>query len=248
MTDVILLGGGSLKRKFKKENVPSKAFIEVKEKPIIEYIIDAVRGSDLIGRIVAVVPDEADVEGWKDKVDVILSSTASFTENIRQGLDWLKSDSLVLIISADIPLISTKCVEDFLIQCQKFNAELFYPIIRKEDIKKYYPETKRTYMALREGTFTGGDLGLVNPKIFIENIELVNRVFELRKNPFKLIGLLGFRFIIGLLFHTLTLAKIEAKIVDIVNAKGKAIITSYPELGLDVDKKSDLKLIRKVIT
>jgi hypothetical protein len=62
----------------------------------------------------------------------------------------------------------------------------------------------------------------------------------------RLAALLGLGFVIALLAHRLTIPQLEARATAIVGGRVAAIITSYPEMGHDVDKLSDLYLARRL--
>jgi len=76
--------------------------------------------------------------------------------------------------------------------------------------------------------------------------ELIDRLYAARKNPVKLAGMFGLGFILGLLLGRLTLRHLEARAGEIVGGRVRAIISTYAELGFDVDKLDDLNLARQV--
>jgi molybdopterin-guanine dinucleotide biosynthesis protein A len=248
MISAIILGGGTLKGL--EEATLTKALIKIDKKPMIEYVVDALKESPSIDRIVALVPADARSESWVSKVDDVLLA-GDFIGNIRAGLNNLPSKnepaSKVFLTSCDIPLVSSEAIEDFISRCHREEAEIYYAIIPKDVIMAKYPETKRTYVTLREGTFTGGNVSLVSPVALKKNFGLLEKAYNLRKSPFKLAKTLGFNFIIKFIFRSLSLTDAEKRVTDLLNARGKAIVTPYPEIGIDVDKQADLELVQKII-
>lgn len=250
MFDTIILGGGSV-RDLEEETAASKALVRINGKAMIEYLIDAFRGAPSINRIVALVPLSAQYENWASRVDKVLVASDSMVENIRAGLEYLGSESNpsshVVLSSCDIPLLTTEAIEDFLKRCQQREAEIYYTIIPREVVRRAYPETKRTYATLKDGTFTGGNIGLVSPDAIINNFSLLEKAYSLRKSPLQLTRVLGFKFIVKFATHSLTIAEAEERVSDMLNARGKAVVTPYPEIGIDVDKQVDLELVRRVL-
>jgi len=55
------------------------------------------------------------------------------------------------------------------------------------------------------------------------------------------------KFILKFLFKTLTMEEIEKRVTDILGYNSVAVMVSYPEIMIDLDKPSDLKLIRKCL-
>jgi hypothetical protein len=102
---------------------------------------------------------------------------------------------------------------------------------------------KRTYVHLKEGTFTGGNLVVIDPAILVKHHLMIQRAVAMRKKPGQLARLLGVRLLIKFLLRTLSIHEIEARVAKMLGFKGAAIICPYPEVGIDVDKPSDLDLV-----
>lgn len=127
-------------------------------------------------------------------------------------------------------------------------ADLYYPIVDKRVGELKYPVVKRTYVNLREGVFTGGNLFLVNPEIVEHTAPRVRKFLDYRKNPLKMVTLLGFSFLLRyLVLKNLTLSELEQKVSDMWAIRGAVIVSPWPEVGIDVDKPSDLQLARAVL-
>ncbi|MEW6189230.1 MAG: nucleotidyltransferase family protein [Actinomycetota bacterium] len=245
--DALILAGGTLKG-ISGEDKISKALIEIEGKPMIEYVIDVLKDCPGIGRMVAVISSAASLGTWAQRVDRVLFKDGSLTENIEAGMEYLGGDQPILVLSSDIPLITPEAISDFLNRCSRKESRVYYPIISREDVEKSFPGVKRTYAVLKDGTFTGGNIALIDPKVIRDNRKLLERFYNLRKSPFQLARALGLRFILKFLFRMLTIAELEDKISHLIQAKGCAIITPYPEIGVDVDKDSDLELVRKILS
>ncbi|GAH61707.1 unnamed protein product, partial [marine sediment metagenome] len=72
-------------------------------------------------------------------------------------------------------------------------------------------------------------------------------LFEGRKKILKQIRVIGITSLIKYLFGRLSIDEIEVKASKIIKAKGKAIVYSGVEVGIDVDKKVDLVLVEDVL-
>jgi hypothetical protein len=131
-----------------------------------------------------------------------------------------------------------KCKQD-----QK--VDFFYPIISKENNLKKYPEVQRTYVHLKEGIYTGGNLVLVSPSIIQGPLDWYNKLLSLRKKPFKMSQMLGIKIIIKFIIRRLSIKDVEKKISNMIGHNCKALIVEHPEIGFDVDKPSDLKMMKE---
>jgi hypothetical protein len=138
-------------------------------------------------------------------------------------------------------------IEEFIKKCIERKADIGYPIITKENIIEKYPETKRTYVKMKEGVFCGGNMVFFKPDVFFQNKELIQELFNNRKDNWKNAKILGLKIILKFLFKTLTLEEVEKKVTKMIGYKSIAVIISYPEMMIDLDKPSDLELIKKCL-
>jgi len=247
--DALVLAGGSTKGLTEDTNVGTKALIDINGRPMLAYILDALKGAGQVGKITVVLPSSVRNSQCLEKADIVVNGNGDMVENFYTGLSSMgngKDDSKheVLVISADIPLITSEAVDDFIKRCREREASLYYPIVSKSAVEKRYPKVNRTYMALREGRFTGGNFFLFDRRVALRNRELLKKVIGVRKSPLDFIRILGLPFIVRFIFHWLTLPGLEKKISDLMGAKGVAVPTPYVEVSIDVDKVSDLDLVR----
>jgi len=229
------------------ENVDNKALIMLNNRPMIDYIVDVLNNSENIDRILVVGPKNELYPYIGKKVDEILNPGNSILRNMEIGLNFFNSADNLLLLTSDIPLITPEAIDEFLEICTKRKACIGYPIITKENIVKKYPETERTYVKMKEGIFCGGNIVFFKPEVFFQKKKLIKELFDNRKATWKYVKILGLKFIIKFLFKTLTLEEVEKRVTDIFGYDSIAAMISYPEIMIDLDKPSDLKLIRKCL-
>jgi len=229
------------------ENVDNKALIMIDDRPMVTYIVDALNHSENIDKIVVVGPKNELYHYIGKKVEEILNPGKSILENMERGLIFLNSNDNLLILTSDIPLITPEAIDEFLNICTKRKLCIGYPIINKENIIKKYPETERTYVKMKEGILCGGNIVFFKPEVFFQNKELIQELFNNRKNNLKNAKILGLKCILKFLFKTLTIEDAEKRVTDIIGYNSGAVMVSYPEIMIDLDKLSDLKLIRNCL-
>lgn len=226
----------------------NEALVEINGKPMIQYVIDGLRQARSVARIVIVAPP-GEVEPHVTGRDLeFVPSRGHIIDNILEALKVLPKDEMFLVVSSDVPLITGQIVDDLVALCQKQSADLYYPIVEKSVAEARFPHVKRTYVPLREGIFTGGNIFLVNPAIVDRAVPVVRAFLDYRKSPLKMVSLLGWGFALRyMVFRNLSLKELEQKVSDMLGIKGAVIICPWPEVGVDVDKPSDLELMRSIL-
>lgn len=246
--DAIILAGGKLKGELKEVALmEDKALLLIKNVPMVNYVVSALSSSLYVEKII-VVGEKEHFDFLEDKVNKIVPSSDNMLKNVLAGIKYSTTDK-VLISAADVPLIKGEMIDAFVEQCQKEESyDFYYPIVEKRQNQEKYPTTKRTYAKLKEGVFTGGNIALVNPKFFTSNLDLLNEVIEKRKSPGRLVRMLGIIFLFKLILGILTIKEAEKRTSEILGGmRVKAVEVDFPEIGIDVDKIDDLRLVQEII-
>jgi NDP-sugar pyrophosphorylase family protein len=247
--NVILLAGAANTGPLREVSpATNEALIDIGGKPMIQYVIDGLRQSKYVKRIVIVAPPGELEPHVKGENLEFVPSAGHIVDNILAAARVLPRDQQILIATCDIPLINGEIIDGLIDLCRKKPADLYYPIVEKSVGERKYPVVKRTYVHLREGTFTGGNLFLVNPEIIERTAPKVRRFLDYRKNPLRMVMLLGISFLFRyLVLRNLNLKELEEKVSQMWGLKGAVVICPWPEVGIDVDKPSDLQLARAVL-
>ena len=135
-------------------------------------------------------------------------------------------------------------MDDFISQCCRVVADLYYPIVPKEVNERYYPGCKRTYVRFKEGTFTGGNLFMVNPNIVDQCMGIAARIIENRKKPLHLCHILGWSYVFRFFLGSLRLKDVEQRVGSFWGCL--ALWFNHPTLNwaLMWINPSDLALVR----
>jgi len=245
MYDAIILAGGANSKSLSElDSQPYEAMIEIAGRPMVTFVAEALAASPQVERIFVIGPVAALTSCEFPEHTTVLEGGRTILDTIKIGMAALGHQNKVLVATADIPLLTVAAVDDFLAQCAKVSGDLYYPIVTKEVNNRHYPGNERTYVRLKEGTFTGGNIFLVNPAIVPQCMAVAEKIIDNRKNPWKLACILGWSFLFKFVLGMLSLKDAEKRVSEILGISGTVIESSFPELGIDVDKPSDLELVR----
>ncbi len=225
----------------------AKALIDVAGKPMVQWVLDALGEAKSIDRIVLIGLSGKSNLACKKPL-TYLSNQGKMLENLKAGtakvLELNPAAEYVLFASSDIPAITPDMVDWLVATCGETDDDLYYNVVRREDMEKRYPGSKRTYTRLKGMEVCGGDMNMARAAIVNENSEFWTRVLEARKSPVSQAALLGPGIIFRFLFRQLTADDVIKRVADKLGLQGRAIVCPYPELGMDVDKPHQLEIMR----
>lgn len=247
--EAILLGGqDKLEDWVKEEGVPHKALLDINGRRMIDWIIDALRGTPQIKRIILIGDSRVFPEDIKNRVDVFIEDTGSFMKNIERVYELSKYEYSVFV-PADVPLITSSIYRKTFELCENFEkgCYLYVLVNEKSDVEKKFPGTKRTYWKLKGGHYKIGNILPIRRELYPSAINFGYKLLKVRKSPIKMASVFPLWFMIKALFHLATLKDCEVVVCDITERRGRAVPIPFPEIAVDVDKKEDLIFVRKVM-
>jgi len=239
--DALVLAGGD--GSVIDPNSPVKSMVPIAGKPMVQWVLEALKQSKHIDRIAVVLPHDVDDSAFEHIPDFIVLSDGQISENIIEGRNALQSEGLILSVTSDVPSITPEAIDAFIEATVQRGVALSYPLIPEESMVEEYPNSERTFFKLVEGRVTGGNAMILDAQYFDELRDLGQQVFETRKNPLKMAGLIGARFALKLATGKLAAKDIEEKIQDLIGFECAAIILPYASIGADVDKPSDIAVV-----
>jgi molybdopterin-guanine dinucleotide biosynthesis protein A len=220
------------------QRVAHASLVKIGGKSIIAAMAEAFLAASGIEEVVVIgVPE---VAAALPSGVFALDAIGSMPENLAFGMEACQAD-LLLIAPSDVPWLTPEIVSSLLSAARATHADLTFPIVSKQAYEKRYPGSRRTYVTLREGTFTFANLIVVRKRFMQAQLPLMQTLFENRKHPLALAKLFGFGFVLQFLARRLKLSALEARASQITGGRCAALPIDLPELAFDVDKPEDLE-------
>jgi hypothetical protein len=160
----------------------------------------------------------------------------------------------VLVLTADLPLITPRAITDFLDACSRIPTtdapNLFLSVAPRRCYTGPYEHFTKPFNRFRDIEVCHGNLWLADPRLLANTpvIARINRVYNARKNPVATalaVGLrVGLAYILGVhLLHALTLAQMTRLAARHFGVAGEAVIVEHPEITIDVDEPDDYRFV-----
>ena len=248
--DAMITAGGTLKPDdplFQQFGIEKKALLPMVGRPMISWVLEALRNSGGVDHIaiVGLDPDELD---YQDDRLHFTPSTGNLVDNIYEGMYTLQkfhpTVKKILLFSSDIPLVTPEIVRGFVDECGSQKANIYYAVVKREIMEAAFPGSKRTFVPMKDGYFSGGDAFLLDVDAAAGNAEMAKSLTSSRKNYVQQARAVGFLFIIKILLRRLTAQEAGHYVAQKANLSGQVVITQYPELGMDVDKPHQYEMIK----
>jgi CTP:molybdopterin cytidylyltransferase MocA len=135
-----------------------------KPRPLLEYILNTLRNTEFIDKILVVGPEKE----IREKIDPDLLSEGSnielvqqkesYGQNVKEGYDRA-GEKYVLFVTSDSPTTKEKDVSEFIEICRELYHEydLIYPLVKESLLKKYYKLFPRPFFRMIPDTVFPAD-------------------------------------------------------------------------------------------
>ncbi len=246
--DAVVLAGGPLDDIARLQpGAPNKAFVRIDGVTLVGRVLRALRGSREIGRIVVVAPPS--VAGHPDlaPADEMRPDGVRITESLRSGLAGFAPDAAMLVVASDMPVLTAQAVEDFVGRLPALDADVVYGCVEKGVHLRQFPDVPHTWARMRDGTYCGGGIVGIKPRALPLLERFIEQLGAARKHPFRLASLFGWDMLARFAVGRLGVAAAEARASKILGAPVRALVSSYPETAVNVDRVSDVALAERLV-
>lgn len=220
----------------------AKALVPVGGAPMVDRMLGALAAARRVSQVKVVCPPESELLRHVGEGGVAVAGT-TFLDSITTALAALGRPERFLILTGDLPLLTAESVDEFCAQALQSGAGIVYPVVGREDCERVFPGGRRTFIRLREGTYTGGNVAVLSRQLIESQGERLLAAFAARKNPFALSALLGGSFVLRFVLGRLSLPEITARAQSLMHTQVHVVVCPHPEIGFDVDRPSHLGAI-----
>jgi len=224
----------------------SKALLKIAGKPMVQWVLDAVSQAKTIDRIVLIGLDESSGVTCQKPITFV-PNQGSMLNNIRTGVYEVArinpQAEYALVISADIPAITAEMIDWSVNTSLETDDDLYYSVVTRELMESRFPGSKRSFIRLKDLEVCGADMNMVRISVVSGRDEFWDSLINARKNALKQASLIGFDTLFLLLFRRLTIKKMVKVVAERIGLKGRALISPYAEIGMDVDKPFQYELL-----
>jgi len=231
------------------EGVISKAIIDIAGQPMLSRVLRALKNSQanlpahVIGRRGTALKQAA---GGID-CNFLEAQGKGPSASLFKELDTGNVELPILVTTCDHPLMTAEIINLFLEKSIANGADMTVGLAERTTIEATYPQTKRTYMPLGGAELSGCDMYyLATPKA-LSVIKFWQRAERDRKKPWRLVWHFGVLTALRILFSKSGPEAVFKMLSSRLGVRVRPIIMPFAEAAIDVDKTSDLDLVREIV-
>lgn len=227
----------------------TKSLIDIAGQPMVQWVLDALGASDVVEHVCVVgLPPQTSLACTHPMV--LLPDHGDMLSNIIAGAKEIQridpAATHAIMASGDIPALRAEMIDWMADQvAANQDRDIYYTVIERSAMESQFPASRRTYVMLKDAEVCGGDLHAFRLRAANTERPVVKNLIAARKNPLRLASLIGFGTLLNLLLRRLALREVETAVTHRLGLRVRAIISPYAETGMDVDKPSQLEMMRE---
>lgn len=221
--------------------VSDKAFVPVAGVPMLVRVLRTLRAARGIGRIIIVGldPQLAQAEPALQTLGLaqleFVRGGNTPAASVGLAIEALGLSPPVLITTADHPLLTTGIVEEFCDASAAVETDLTFGVAAAEVVAATFPGIRRTHHHFRDGGVCGCNLFALLTRAGCGAPQAWMQVERYRKQPWRMIGMLGVPVLVRFLLGRLALTDVTQVIQSRFGFRARPIRLTDPAAGFDVD-------------
>jgi len=248
LSAVILTGGRDLHNPLLAgSGVNSKVLLPVYGKPMLVWLYDTLaqsRYKPLIHLSTADPEIEAlQFSGPRHIVPNEDKAVGSFLRALRE----VETDGWVLLVSGDHVLLTAEMVDYFIREVMERELAFGVAVVGRKTVNASYPSSKRTYFHAKGDSYSGGNIYLVNKRLFMGNQQVLETIDNNRKKPWKSVSMVNPWQMVQILTRQLTMHDVATVASKLIGCKTGVVEMPFAECCMDVDKQSDLEIAEMIL-
>ncbi|HES58472.1 MAG TPA: hypothetical protein ENO21_03480 [Firmicutes bacterium] len=239
-----------------------KAVLEFGGEPSLVHVLRALGAAQLIRDICVVGPPDrlrpmVEQAGLTSGV-AFIPGGETLVDSVTRGLEHFSGNDPVLLVTADLPLLSPDAVDEFVARCQAretfYDENIYLSGVDRSSFTGRWRRAPVKFLRFARQAVVHGNLALLSPSL--AGHELVRRkldaLYRVRKRPFRSAFVLGLRialaYVLGAyLMRMVTLRRLAGLIGSSLKLGLVPVKVGHPGIALDVDEPKDYRFVKRLL-
>lgn len=232
-----------------------KAMIEIDGVPMVLRVLSALAEANCIHARLLSGPKQEQLLIEPTVRDLIESGSIDWCEprstpstSASHAMTQIDSNTPVLITTADHPLLSARIIDHFCEDSLASDADVTVGLAPHRLVHEAFPGMKKTVMRFSDAYYCGCNLFACLTPRARKIADYWRQVESDRKNPLKMMRLLGWGAVINYLLGRLTLDAALEQLSRKFDLRIRAVFLPYAEAAVDVDSVRDHYIVQEKLT
>ncbi len=239
----------------KAQGASCKALASLFDRPLLLRVLDILLTSPYVRNILIVGPKMNHRDSNPELMSLINNNQVKWLEPDRtpctSALLALSDSSIqypVLLTTADHAFLSHAIIEEFVLTASESSADILAGLVSHERVMKRFPHAKRTALKFSDGAFCSCNLFAIHRAQGQIAVQYWRRVEQLRKKPWRIASLIGWRTLVSFVFKRLSIAKVMAQLTQVTGAHVSFVELQNADAAVDIDSQEDWRMANKILT
>ena len=162
-------------------------------------------------------------------------------------MEQIQESQPVLLTTADHALLTSRVVDHFCRQARTADVDLMIALAPHELVARAWPAVNRTRLRFSDRDYCSCNLFAFMTPRSRAITSFWRKVESQRKQPWRVIGILGWWPVCKYLLGRLSLQEALARISNRLDMKIGVVILPFPDAAVDVDSENDWRLVQQIL-
>jgi len=239
------------------QGLSHKCLVTLDGVPMIQRVIDALRGTPGVGRIfvsiekpeiLAQVPALAARLAQREIITV--SSRATLADSVLNAIAIMEESGTpfpLLITTADNGLHTAEIVQAFCADSLHQSCDVSVGMTSARLVLDRYPSGQRAFHHFKDGAYSSGNIYILHTARAAAAARAFAGGGQFGKKPWRLVAAFGYGTFILHMLRRLTLAEAMARIGKGLGLDVRAVLMPFPEAPIDIDNAADHALATEIL-
>lgn len=226
-----------------------KALLPVAGVPSISRVLDSLRATAGVGNIVISIDDATVLRGVNAAAGLdVHASRGSPAASVADYLRTRSDTGPILVTTADHALLSPDVLAYFCGVARASEADVVVGAVTEAVFRTRYPESRRTFVALKGERLCGANLFLLRTPAAARAVRFWERAGQFRKRPWRLTSLFGVGNLLRFAFGRLHRQAAIDRVSHVIGARVGVVELPFAAAAIDVDTPHDLATVERILT
>ena len=235
------------------EQVPLKVLVDIAGRPMLERVLDVADEAGAGAPVLLAGPADrlGPAAPWlarraADGRVIMVGAAESPSGSARVLLEaaLARGHSGLVMTTGDHPLLTAATLAAFIRDALATDADAVVGLADHAAVRAAFPDSRRTALRFADGARCGCNLFLFRGAPALQVLDFWQRVEGLRKQPHRILGMLGAGLAVRYAAGRLTLDAALERLGRISGARVSAVAVADPDAAVDVDNLADLATVR----